>query len=236
MKNKTIKIILSFCLIFTCLTTGVIRDNITVHAATTIQSGITVLDYKGPDQSYSWHGFSNMHDYRCHNLLEIDGVAACEYWNSGDPRYDTYFPFHQWGTDAGKTAPTWPITTHGHTAATAKYEPCTIVTETIPATCTSAGYTREYCSKCHYEYSRTTIPAKGHDFDEGTITKSPTVYRTGIRHATCKNCSAVSDIEEPKYQFNIFIGTTRVAKLAKGSTLLYENTTGTYDKLPFVTK
>ena len=73
----------------------------------------------------------------------------------------------------------------GHTPASA-------VTENeVAATCEVDGSYDEvvYCSVCHAEISRkiTTVPAIGHDWDEGTVTTTPTCTTDGVRTYTCKH-------------------------------------------------
>lgn len=73
----------------------------------------------------------------------------------------------------------------GHTPASA-------VTENeVAATCEVDGSYDEvvYCSVCHAEISRetTTVPAIGHDWDEGTVTTATTCTTDGVRTYTCKH-------------------------------------------------
>jgi len=67
-----------------------------------------------------------------------------------------------------------------------------ITTPGVEATCTTAGYTEEqYCDRCG-EYFKTLqmIPATGHNYGSGVITKAPTATVTGIMTYTCKSCSS----------------------------------------------
>ena len=70
----------------------------------------------------------------------------------------------------------------------------------VPATCTKAGTAAHYkCDECgklfvleggnYFETSldKLTIPALGHDWDEGTVTTAPTCETDGVRTFTCKN-------------------------------------------------
>ena len=58
---------------------------------------------------------------------------------------------------------------------------------TVP-TCTEDGYTTYTCSRCGEGYVGDTVPAKGHGWDEGIVTKEPTEHSAGQRLHTCLNC------------------------------------------------
>ena len=107
------------------------------------------------------------------------------------------------------------------------------VTET-ESTCTGTGSKHTNCARCNAVLNETVLDALGHVWDSGTITTAPTVYRTGIRTFTCQTCHETVTEIEPQYQFTIFAGTTRVRKIAKGTSILFENTTNTDDQLPFI--
>ena len=91
------------------------------------------------------------------------------------------------GTDADNyvnTSVVFKITrkacTHPHTAERYYSSP----------SCTSSGYSGDtYCTDCNetlsYGY---TIPAYGHDYDNGVITTEPTAETDGIITYTCKRC------------------------------------------------
>ena len=72
--------------------------------------------------------------------------------------------------------------------------------ETIPgkaATCTETGLTDgTKCSVCgEVLAAQETIPAKGHDWDGGKVTKEPTCTEKGERTLTCKSCDATTTRE-----------------------------------------
>ena len=75
-----------------------------------------------------------------------------------------------------------------------KKEECkhsTLVTKNAqPASCTKTGYTGDaYCADCDVLVSTgTVIPALGHSWDAGIITKQPTATESGIRTYTCSRC------------------------------------------------
>ena len=68
----------------------------------------------------------------------------------------------------------------------------------VEATCTEYGYTTYSCKNCDYSYVGGIVQPKGHDWDEGTITKMPTAYEEGEITFTCAVC-----------------GETKVEKVAK---------------------
>ena len=58
------------------------------------------------------------------------------------------------------------------------------------ATCTEAGYTGDtYCTVCKAKIADgTSTPAKGHSWDEGTVTTVPTCTGDGVKTFTCTVC------------------------------------------------
>lgn len=58
------------------------------------------------------------------------------------------------------------------------------------ATCTEPGLSAgEKCERCGLvSVAQESIPATGHTWGEGTVTKNPTAYSTGIRTFTCTVC------------------------------------------------
>lgn len=72
-------------------------------------------------------------------------------------------------------------------------------------TCTGTGnYEFWLCANCHAlftdidmvdQVSSVVIPATGHSWDDGVITKEPTSTEAGIRTYTCKNCGATKTEE-----------------------------------------
>ena len=61
------------------------------------------------------------------------------------------------------------------------------VTNTTPATCTEAGSQTLTCSVCGYEKTE-VIPATGHRWDEGVVTKPATATEDGEMTYTCTVC------------------------------------------------
>ena len=95
--------------------------------------------------------------------------------------------------------------------------------ETVPGadpTCTEKGYTEEiHCSKCNAVIQKSEeIPAKGHLYDDGEITKEPTYDETGIKLFTCTVCGETKTenipcIDRPLWPFR---------DIAEGDTLADE--------------
>ncbi len=56
------------------------------------------------------------------------------------------------------------------------------------ATCNEDGYTTYTCSLCGDTYVDEPTMALGHDWDEGTVTLSPTVTETGVKTYICLRC------------------------------------------------
>ena len=75
--------------------------------------------------------------------------------------------------------------------------------ETIPgkaATCTEAGLTDgEKCKTCgEILKKQEEIPALGHDWNEGKVTREATTLAAGSKEYTCKRCGATKEEEIPK--------------------------------------
>ncbi|MBQ6678112.1 MAG: S-layer homology domain-containing protein [Clostridia bacterium] len=66
------------------------------------------------------------------------------------------------------------------------------VTE-VGATCTAQGYTSHKCSRCEDEFKDNYKDALGHDWDEGKVTKAPTLEEEGVLTHTCKRCGETYD-------------------------------------------
>ena len=96
-------------------------------------------------------------------------------------------------------------------------------------TCTTNGEKHTNCSRCGTTLNGTIIPLLGHiwTYDLSYITTNPTVYTTGVRTFTCqRDHNHISTGIEPKLQFKIFSGSTRIQKIYLGSDLVYNTTTG----------
>ena len=65
--------------------------------------------------------------------------------------------------------------------------PVSVYTE---ATCTEEGFGAYQCTMCGGR-NKAVIPAKGHDYKEGVITRKPSCKQEGVRTFACKNCGAI---------------------------------------------
>ena len=64
------------------------------------------------------------------------------------------------------------------------------ISRTVEATCTTAGYKLQQCSRCN-DTNRTEIPALGHDY-RVTKTVAATCTTDGYKELTCSRCNATS--------------------------------------------
>jgi len=65
-------------------------------------------------------------------------------------------------------------------------------TVTYP-TCTEQGYTTYTCTLCGHSYDDNFVPANGHAWDDGVVTKDPTTTETGIKTYTCGSCGETKE-------------------------------------------
>lgn len=126
----------------------------------------------------------------------------CAEWGGANYN-DNYRPAagHDWGEGVVTRAATY--TTKGEKTFTCKTCGATR-TEEIPAldktyhvqqvvapTCTSEGYTIYECNELPGLTYKADYTAKlPHSYDEGVVTKEPTIYAPGERLFTCKDCGA----------------------------------------------
>lgn len=61
--------------------------------------------------------------------------------------------------------------------------------EVMPPSCTARGYTSHYCPGCGDRFRTDYIPALGHRYDYGVITKEPTQTAMGRMRYTCLGCA-----------------------------------------------
>ena len=63
------------------------------------------------------------------------------------------------------------------------------IKEVVPATCTSEGYTIYECNEVPGLTYKADYTAKlPHSYDEGVVTKAPTIYEKGVKTFTCTVC------------------------------------------------
>lgn len=58
----------------------------------------------------------------------------------------------------------------------------------IAATCTAVGYSSRHCIRCDYKTDNDTLPAIGHLYDKGTVTKEATGEEEGTKEYVCEHC------------------------------------------------
>ena len=75
-----------------------------------------------------------------------------------------------------------------------------VIDEAVPATCTESGLTEgKHCSVCKTVLEeQETIPAKGHSWDGGKVTKKATPTAEGVKTYTCTGCGEKKTESIPK--------------------------------------
>lgn len=84
------------------------------------------------------------------------------------------------------------------------------------AGCEETGYTGDaYCGACDKKIaSGNVIPVLGHTWNDGVITKEPTVTQSGVKRYTCENCGKTEEEEVPPIECNHGETEVRNAKAA----------------------
>ena len=160
---------------------------------------------------------SNIEDtfWGCENLIKIKGYtcsAAKQYYNSLSDERKTKITFESIGE------------------GTHKWESNKSVIE--EPTCTEKGLKAQQCSICGAinEESEEEIPAYGHDWNGGVITKEPTETEDGVRTYTCWRCNGTKDEPIPKLstEWPIKVG-DNITALLENDTLILTGNGSTYD-------
>lgn len=68
------------------------------------------------------------------------------------------------------------------------HEMSSTVSIDVEATCTTVGYSSRHCNRCDYKDELDTIPAIGHLYDKGTVTKEATGEEEGVKEFVCEHC------------------------------------------------
>ena len=122
------------------------------------------------------------------NVSTKDGPAKA-------PVYNTHKTTTGTKTPAQKPAAVTPA------AAPAEKKPQPVYTFTVrhhDATCTTQGYDEHICNEWGgMNYNDNYVAAKGHSWDNGTVTKAATYSETGIKTFKCKDCGETRTEEIP---------------------------------------
>lgn len=62
--------------------------------------------------------------------------------------------------------------------------------KSLPASCTENGYDLHSCIRCDWSYQDNVVYAAGHKWNGGTVTRSPTFTKTGMKTYTCSACKS----------------------------------------------
>ncbi len=87
---------------------------------------------------------------------------------------------------------TRPVGASGHDYAAA---------ETVAPSCTESGYTVYTCSRCGDSYTDDPVPASGHVWGDGEVTRRPTETEAGVRLFTCAACGETKEEEIPTLDY-----------------------------------
>ena len=122
------------------------------------------------------------------NVSTKDGPAKA-------PVYNTHKTTTGTKTPAQKPAAVTPA------AAPAEKKSQPVYTFTVrhhDATCTTQGYDEHICNEWGgMNYNDNYVAAKGHSWDNGTVTKAATYTKTGIKTFKCKDCGETRTEEIP---------------------------------------
>ncbi len=92
------------------------------------------------------------------------------------------------------------------------------LTKTVAATCTKAGYNTYVCTECGTETTN-TIPATGHSWDSGKVTKKATCTAAGTKTFTCTKCKTTKTETIAKIAHTYKTTTTKATTAKNGSTV-----------------
>ena len=122
------------------------------------------------------------------NVSTKDGPAKA-------PVYNTHKTTTGTKTPAQKPAAVTPAATPAEKKSQPVY---TFTVRHHDATCTTQGYDEHICHEWGgMNYNDRFVPAKGHSWDNGTVTKAATYTETGIKTFKCKDCGETRTEEIP---------------------------------------
>ena len=122
------------------------------------------------------------------NVSTKDGPAKA-------PVYNTHKTTTGTKTPAQKPAAVTPAATPAEKKSQPVY---TFTVRHHDATCTTQGYDEHICNEWgSMNYNDNYVAAKGHSWDNGTVTKAATYTETGIKTFKCKDCGETRTEEIP---------------------------------------
>ena len=122
------------------------------------------------------------------NVSTKDGPAKA-------PVYNTHKTTTGTKTPAQKPAAVTPAATPAEKESQPVY---TFTVRHHDATCTTQGYDEHICNEWGgMNYNDNYVAAKGHSWDNGTVTKAATYTETGIKTFKCKDCGETRTEEIP---------------------------------------
>ena len=122
------------------------------------------------------------------NVSTKDGPAKA-------PVYNTHKTATGTKTPAQKPAAVTPAATPAEKKSQPVY---TFTVRHHDATCTTQGYDEHICNEWGgMNYNDNYVAAKGHSWDNGTVTKAATYTETGIKTFKCKDCGETRTEEIP---------------------------------------
>ena len=122
------------------------------------------------------------------NVSTKDGPAKA-------PVYNTHKTTTGTKTPAQKPAAVTPAATPAEKKSQPVY---TFTVRHHDATCTTQGYDEHICNEWGgMNYNDNYVAAKGHSWDNGTVTKAATYTETGIKTFKCKDCGETRTVEIP---------------------------------------
>ena len=96
-----------------------------------------------------------------------------------------------------------------------------VIDAAVAPTCTQTGLTEgKHCSVCNTVLTpQTTLPALGHKWNDGVVTREPTCTEDGVNTFTCAQChnTKTERIPAPGHQWSDWVVTTAATEETEGS-------------------